>query len=144
MPTKRPVYLDRRLTVCALCYCLCFSEEEFHGELKRLNIPRGDWPRFIPGTHGNASTHLLDPATVGDRKRPPVAIVCIEGGRLNEYSGSQIAALLCHEAVHIWQAHARRIGAFNDHGDEEEAYAIQGLTQSLLEECARYLSMDVK
>ena len=45
---------------------------------------------------------------------------------------NQIHGLLLHEAVHIWQAHTRAIGSLNDHGDEEEAYAIQAIAQELM------------
>lgn len=48
----------------------------------------------------------------------------------------QIQALLVHEAVHIWQKHAADIGE-DFPGAEQEAYAIQYLSEALLREFDR-------
>ena len=48
----------------------------------------------------------------------------------------EVAGLLIHEAVHVWQGYARDLGEDNP-GDEQEAYAIQSIAQELLAEFAR-------
>ena len=48
----------------------------------------------------------------------------------------QLAAMLTHEAVHMWQVARERLGE-DKPSQEFEAYAIQALTQRLLEEFER-------
>lgn len=124
MKKKKLEWLDRALTVCAYYYCLCLSEEAFNDELDRIKFPVWKRSRWIsPDMH--ATTHHF----IHDDN--PCAMVCIRPDF--ERTGVQIAALLVHEAVHIWQKHAAYIGSHNDHGDEEEAYAIQNIAQNLME-----------
>lgn len=123
---KRLPWLDRALTICSHYYCLRISEKDFWEELHQLEIPVGTWPKFLIHSHSHATTHFFE-GVQGKR----LAIVCIEPEAPNRDS-VQVAALLVHEAVHIWQAHTRSIGSLNDHGDEEEAYAIQSIAQELM------------
>lgn len=120
-------WLRRDLTTCAYYYCLRLSEKDFHSELRRLKVPVHSWPRFLENNHKGATVHYLEHKS-GRR----LAIVCLDRKTAAKYSGIQIASMLVHEAVHIWQLHAAAIGSHNDHGDEEEAYAIQAITQELL------------
>lgn len=122
---KRKPWLDRRLTLCSYYYCLRLSEKEFWEELHHLEIPCGKWPPFMGRGFGDAATHLFESPT-----GKYLAIVTLKDA--SKHDGIQVASLLTHEAVHIWQAHSRVIGSLNDHGDEEEAYAIQAITQELL------------
>lgn len=118
-------WLDRTLTQCAYHYCLITSEAAFNEELDRIGLPahkRSQW--ISTGVH--ATTHHF----IHEDK--PCAIVCMNP-EPEKYTGVQICALLVHEAVHIWQRHASYIGSHNDHGDEEEAYAIQNIAQALME-----------
>ncbi len=121
-------WLDRGLTVCALYYCLCLTEKEYLRQLKHCKIPE---TKAGPFSHewGDAGVFFYQ------SEGKYVALVCMDQAEIvkRELTGVQIAAILAHEAVHIWQKHARLIGSFNDHGDEEEAYAIQTITQSLLQ-----------
>lgn len=120
-------WLDRTLTQCAYYYCLCLNEADFHKELRKLKVPAHRWSTFLnPNAH--ATTHHFE------HNGNMIAVVCLGGWQSR--TGCQIAALLVHEAVHIWQRHAVHIGSFNDHGDEEEAYAIQNITQALMESFA--------
>jgi len=118
-------YCDRTLTECAYHYALCLTPEEFYAELKRIGLSEPHWPEFLV-RDGHATTHHF----THDGQR--IALVTLNTELAKTKTGAQIAALLVHEAVHIWQRHAVAIGAFNDHGDEEEAYAIQNIAQCLM------------
>ena len=131
-PTKAPNrWLDRELTRCSYHYTLCLSQEEFT-HLARLNGM--DNPPAFVSRNGHATTHFYTP---GNPEHPSIAFVCMPHPHPANPTPIQVAALLCHEAVHIWQKHAAYIGSWNDHGDEEEAYAIQNIAQALMEEYAR-------
>lgn len=133
MSERTPDWLDRSLTVCAYYYCLCVSEREFFAEVERMEVERKDFPCYFTGPNGHATTHYWI------HKGKPCAIVCLDLEISLNYEPTQVAALLVHEAVHIWQRHAAYIGSHNDHGDEEEAYAIQNIAQALMENYAKRL-----
>lgn len=122
-------WLDRRLTFCAYCYCLCLTEESYYAELDKLGVNQGDRPPFKKTRWSGATTQFIPIDKCSDSDYP-VALVCVSGWEKHE--PVVLAGLLVHEAVHIWQAHASNIGSFNDHGDEEEAYAIQWIAQQLM------------
>ena len=123
-------WLDRSLMECSYHYGLCTSEAEFKRELRRLKVPAEDWPRWIANDHSDATVHYLENDGRG------AAIVCI---RITpERTGLEIAGLLVHEAVHIWQAHCENIGE-KEPAAEQEAYAIQSIAQSLMQAYAQSL-----
>lgn len=129
----RPAWLDRNLMVCRVHYTLCITEQAFRRELKRLDVAAGDQPHFA--AHNGASTSHGKYAANGNAW----AIVTLDHADAikRKVRPIQIAALLVHEAVHIWQKHAALIGSWNDHGDEDEAYAIQSISQNLMFEYVR-------
>ncbi len=47
-----------------------------------------------------------------------------------------LAATVAHEAVHVWQTHCDHIGEHQP-GREQEAYAVEWITRTLLEEFER-------
>jgi hypothetical protein len=109
---------------------LCLSEDEWRSALASIKVNAdGRWL----GDGAHASTHFYV-NTEGDC----TAIVCVDVRP--HLTGPEIAALLVHEAVHIWQDYCRRIGESNP-GDEQEAYAIQYLSKTLIAEMARRLSV---
>ena len=118
-------WCDRNLSICSLYFGLCITEAAFHTELRHLNLPREDWPKFLSTKRANATTNFFEK---GDGSH--CAIVCMHppGGTVD---GIQIAALLVHEAVHIWQRHCNAIGEDNP-SIEYEAYGIQAISQELM------------
>ena len=125
-------WLDRALFVSSHYYCLCTNEKQFHAALKHLHIQREHYPDFVLHKHSDATVHYLES---GDGLKHS-AIVCL---RVREgIEGTQIAALLVHEAVHIWQATKKDYGE-KEPSSELEAYAIQSISQRLMESYAEQM-----
>lgn len=57
-------------------------------------------------------------------------IVCI--GDVSEDAPTRVAALLVHEAVHVWQE-VRRVMGETDPSSEFEAYSVQSISQKLFD-----------
>ena len=106
---------------------LCLSEEAFKAELKRLRVPEHQWPQALSvGSH--AEMH-----TMRNPQGNTVFLICMK--RNPKFSRIESYATLVHEAIHVWQKWSRSIGAKGDYepGDEFEAYAIQSISQRLME-----------
>lgn len=117
-------WLDRTLLKSPYCFALCRKEKEFKKELKRLQIPKNQWPEFMGSNHANATVHYFENSHLDIK----CCIVCL--GSTKGYTEIQVYALLVHEAVHIWQATRDSIGERHP-GLEQEAYAIQCISQQL-------------
>lgn len=122
-------WLDRRIAAPGPYLTLVLSQSEFDATCKYLKVPTGPWLRT---PHANATVHFIE-----DEQGKYCAVVAMGG--VEGRSAIEIAGLLVHEAVHIWQRYARRIGE-DAPGDEQEAYAIQSISQELLAEYARRIS----
>lgn len=116
-------WLDRALVLSQYYYCLCLNKKRFHAQLKRLKVPKAEYPAKFTKFDEGAAVYFVD-APNGNKS----AIVCLSTGKRT--SRPQIYAMLAHEAVHIWQQHKRYIGEYNP-SDEFEAYSIQALSQNL-------------
>lgn len=123
-------WLDRTLFINAAYFTLCTTEKQFVRALKHFKLSKRNYPEFVAAWHSDATTHFLE--NRNDRKT--AAIVCV--ANFNGKTPAQIAGLLCHEAVHIWQHTCNEYGETAP-SNELEAYAIQNLTQSLIEEFER-------
>jgi hypothetical protein len=100
-------------------YALCTSQKDYEKELKRIGIN----PQ--PGITGSQGA-TLNMMTSKDGKE--CAIICIFNHTLDY---EQIASMLAHEAVHLFQEIKENIGERNPSA-EFEAYCIQCITQNLL------------
>ena len=122
----KPKWLDRRISAPGPYLTLCLHEHEYTAALKHLGIASD--AAWISTPQSDATAHLMR------GKKGLSAVVCI-----NNWQGRdpvEIAGLLVHEAVHIWQAWADYYGELNP-GAEQEAYAIQGISQELMADFAR-------
>lgn len=119
-------WLDRTL-VKGLFVTLCLSQEEFTKELKRLGI--NYHVDFLPTSHANAAAQFLDSP---DGKR--CAIVCL--GDTSGVEPIQVAGMLVHEAVHIFDEFCETIGEKTP-SSEFMAYSIQSISSALMYEYAR-------
>lgn len=112
---------------------LCTKEEYFHKFLDYIEVPKDDRPIWV-GDGANATTHTID--VNGNT----FCAVCIKPVP-NHISGIEIAGMLVHEAVHVWQNKMADIGEHNP-SKEFEAYSIQAISQTLMQayvEQARHL-----
>lgn len=119
-------WLDRRISAPGPFLTLCLSEEQFKAAIKHMRIPVA--PPFVNTPHSQATAHFFD------GPRGLAAVVC-----LRDFEGRdpvEVAGLLIHEAVHVWQEYAAYIGE-KAPGVEQEAYAIQSIAQELMAEFAR-------
>ena len=102
------------------------SEAEYKQALKHLKVaPVIEW---IENPHASATVHIIASPT------GLACIVCLSG--YENRNSVEVAGLLVHEAVHLWQEYCDYYGATCP-GSEQEAYVVQALTQELMAEFAR-------
>lgn len=120
-------WLDRRVAAPGPFLTLCLHEHEFQAVWQSLKLADpGPW---IATPQSDATAHYLRHS--GGML---ACAVCV-----NNWQGRnpvEVAGMLVHEAVHVWQEHARHIGEHTP-GIEQEAYAIQSIAQELMAEFAR-------
>lgn len=122
-------WLDRRIAAPGPYLALCLSQAELDAAFQHLGIhERTDF--LCNGA--DATTHHVE-----NPQKKPVCIVRL--GSREGRNAIEIAGLLVHEAVHVWQRYASSIGE-RAPGDEQEAYAIQSIAQELMAEFARRVS----
>lgn len=125
--SKQPFkWLDRRIARPGPFLTLCLTEAEFLMAMKHLNV--ADPPAWV-NTGADATVHYAT-----NPKRDMACVVCMRSwqGR----NPVEVAGMLVHEAVHIWQDYAERIGEKHP-ASEQEAYAVQAVSQELMAEFAR-------
>ena len=123
-------WLDRALFVSSSQYTLCTTKKQFRQALKHFRVPKKEQPPFVSDAFSNATTHFFENAP----NQKKVSIVCI--ANFADRTPAQVAGSLCHEAVHIWQQTCVDLGETAPSA-ELEAYAIQNLTESLIDEFVR-------
>ena len=119
-------WLDRRVAAPGPYLTLCLTEAEFHDALRKLKLH--ERPTFV-SPNADATTHHFANDSGGQ-----VCIVCLRDCRKRD--SIEIAGMLVHEAVHVWQEYCERIGE-KQPGTEQEAYAIQAIAQELMAEFRR-------
>ena len=119
-------WLDRRIARPGPYLTLCISESEFDSALRHCKVK--DRPKWVNDNADATAHHLIN--ETGDT----VVVICIRD-TLNR-TPVEIAGLLVHESVHVWQAYCEMIGETSP-GREQEAYAIQTISQELMTEFSR-------
>ena len=122
-------WLDRDVAHPGPCLTLCLSKAEYLAALKDCGVaPVHDW---IKTPQADATAHYLE-----NSKGQLTCIVCL--GDCSGRTAVEIAGLLIHESVHVWQRYCDYIGEVEP-GMEQEAYGIQSIAQTLLAEYSRRL-----
>lgn len=124
MSINRPHWCDRTLIHGPAYYGLCVTERALHATLRKLRIPREQWPPFVGAPAAKATTYIFE-----NPDGELVIVVTIKDWE--KKTGIEVAGLLVHESVHIWQAIRRAIGEIEP-SKEFEAYALQNISQSLM------------
>lgn len=120
-------WLDRRVSAPGPYLALCLSEEEFEAAMGHLRVKNPN--RWISTPQANATSHHLS-----NDDGSLACVVCI--GEWKERNPIEVAGLLVHEAVHVWQEYCLFYGETNP-GREQEAYGVQAIAQELMAEFAR-------
>lgn len=124
MKKPKVAWLDRSLVVGPYL-ALVANEAEFRATCDHLGIPAADRPRWIANDHSDATVHFM---TNKEAKECRVVAVRLREG----INGIQVAAMLVHEAVHIFQDFCESIGERTPSA-EFEARSIQAISQRLME-----------
>lgn len=121
-----PDWRDRRIAAPGPHLCLCLDEATFHAALAECGIK--DRTQFMATDHADATTHYF--------QHSDGTLACIVAlGMVAGKSPVEVAGLLVHEAVHVWQRYCDRIGEHRP-GDEQEAYGVQAIAQELMQSFA--------
>lgn len=104
---------------------LVTSQSEYRKALRDLNI--SDDSPYVP-EGWPACTHKYRSAD-GEHS----CIVGLNMDKASRMAPIDVAALLVHEAVHVWQFTEMSAGGTQPFGDEGEAYGIQNISTSLME-----------
>lgn len=124
---KTPEWLSRQ-TLALPYLTLCLSRQEFHNKLEMLEIPEHQWPAFMGSSSAHATTYTFE--------NPKKELCCIVNLlELPTSDSIQIASLLVHEAVHVWQIYVKMFNG--NEADEFEANTIQIISQRLMYEYSR-------
>lgn len=119
-------WLSRRVSAPGPNLCLCLSEVEYRAAMRQLKQDQTrDW---IKTAHADATAHCFW------SKGGVAVVVCLTGWE--DRNPIEVAGLLIHESVHVWQEWCDFYGETSP-GREQEAYAIQAISQELLAEFAR-------
>lgn len=125
--SAQPKWLTRELAAPGPYLTLVLAQEELDKELKRLGIK--ERPSLLATPQANATAHYL--------LTPSGKLCCLVAlGDTSARDPIEVAGLLVHEAVHVWQVYAEHIGE-TEPGKEQEAYAVQAISQALMAEYAR-------
>lgn len=119
---RKQQWRDVRLVYCPVYLAICTSEAEYVKAAKRLGCAEpGSW--INPGADATCNTFST---SIGK----PACIVCIRPR--GKRTRAEWAALIVHEATHVWQKIRQELGESRP-SSEFEAYSLQAITQELFE-----------
>lgn len=123
---KTPQWIDRSF-IFGPFLTLCLSDARYQRILTEIDVEPTDRPVWL-ASDSDACVHRF---TTDDHAR--IAVVCRDDKPL---APLQVASVLTHEAVHVWQCHCEYIGETKP-GIEIEAYAIENIARGLMLEYCR-------
>ena len=120
----KAIWLSTHAIELPFDYCLCLTEKQYHRELKKLHVPKADWPAFVPHDDFGAAVHWAQ----NTKSSHEVGLVTLRASP--DASRTEIYAMLAHEAVHIKQKLMKWMGE-DEPSKEFEAYVVQRISQNL-------------
>ncbi len=120
MVADRVVWIEQGWQPVAIGFCP--TEKAWDREIRRLN---GDQP--WPEAADRGGYTLLGK---NDQTGCSTILVCVGNGA--ERDAMKVILTIVHEAVHVWQF-VREVMGEREPGIEIEAYAIEGISRSLIE-----------
>jgi hypothetical protein len=121
--SKRATWCDRRLVMSPVYFGICTSAAQFAAECRKLGLKQR--PEWIPAAAA-AVCHIL-----ANAKGETACIVAVPPRKRGQ-SRAEYAALIVHEAVHVWQQVREALGEEKP-SSEFEAYSLQAICQELFE-----------
>lgn len=125
MSEKNGPWLERKLLQGGYL-AFVTSQAEFDAALKDLKL-FDHKEEFLPSGYP-ACTHTFD-----NVNGSVACIVAFDMARAALEDPIDVAALLVHEAVHVWQHNESKAGKPGCFGEEGEAYAIQNISAELMQ-----------
>ena len=126
---KKYKWLDRRIAKPGPYLTLCLTAEELNDARNTLT----QHPLEFPVTGARCYQFR------SDRDGWPVCLVALSEDAQKNNNSIEVAGMLVHEAVHVWQYYAECMGETKP-ADEQEAYAVQAASQELMAEYARRIN----
>lgn len=123
-------WLNRRISPHGPYLTLCMSESEYLQAARHIKIKSPD--SWMSNDHCNATAHAFSMADGS-----LACIVCLRGWE--DYNLTETIGLLVHEAVHVWQRWCDYYGEEKP-AVEQEAYAVQSISQELIDDFFQRLS----
>lgn len=127
MKSSKATWLDRFLIVGPYL-ALCTTEDEYNAACTHLKVPanqRGVW------LQSGGTTHTFE-----QNGKALTCIVCVDLKEIKKRPICEVANILVHEAVHVFQQHCKDINESKP-SDEFEAYSIQSIFTTLFTEALK-------
>jgi len=136
-PTIR--WLDRSVLTLPFHLVLCTSQKRFDEVMDFMHVPASDRRNFpakaVKGGFGGWASMF---EKEGDLD---ICVVCVVP---TPEDPATALATLVHEAVHVWQNAKQKISRDFDVGREPEAYAVEAIYSTLMDEYARQVPTAAK
>jgi hypothetical protein len=128
--TETYLWLDRTVARAAPFVTLVRTEEDFLHAVRHCKVQQPE--KWVHG-EGCAAVHCFEHATDG--------LCCIVAIHVTTQTPIEIAAILVHEAVHVVQHYFTSISERYP-AIEQQAYAIQYMSQTLMTEYLRQINQE--
>ena len=119
-------WLPRQIAYPGPHLALCITQEQFEEICEDYGYPKEP---YLSSSAASMRWYEGEDGTSSD-----MAVVCIKP--LPKRDELVAFGMLVHEATHVWQKHAASLGEHSP-ADEQEAYAIQFISQNLMREYRR-------